>query len=273
MGAVGVCLKWVPSLVEVDGVTGAVRVDERAGGPSAADQAALEWALRTAELLAVDCMALSAGPLAAEDMLRHALACGATRAVRIELSPGASSDAVGAALATELTGCAYVFCGDQSLDRGSGSVPAYVAGELRAAQALGLVQLDVGHDRIEALRRLDGGRRERLTVAAPGVLSVEGATASLRRASLAATIASGRATIERRRGPTVAEHPSRPARPFRPRPRSLPAPEGETALARIAALVKTEASAAHSEPVTLDPAAAADRILDALREWGELDSD
>src|SRR3954454_7736699 len=99
MGPVGVCLKWVPSRVDVDAVTGAVRVDERAGGPSAADQAALEWALHTAEMLAVDCIAMSAGPVPAEEMLRDALACGATRAVRIELSPNAPSDAVGAALA------------------------------------------------------------------------------------------------------------------------------------------------------------------------------
>jgi len=273
MGGVGVCLKWVASRPEVDAVSGAVHLDERAGGASPADPAALEWALRTAALTGVDCIAVSAGPDTADEMLRQALACGATRAVRIELSLGAPSDVVAAALAGELRGCSYVWCGDHSLDRGSGSVPAYIAANLDAVQALGLVQLDVAGDRVDALRRLDGGRRERLSLVAPAVLSVEGATASLRRATLAATIAARDAAIDCRRGPAGAEHPSRPTRPFRPRPRSLPAPEGDTALARIAALVKTDASAARSEPVVLDPAAAADRILEALREWGELDSD
>lgn len=271
MGPVGVCLKWVASRPEVDAVTGVVHADERAGGASAADQAALEWALRTAEQAAVECIVVSSGPPVADDMLREALACGATSAVRIELPLNTPSEVVGAALAAVLTGSSYVWFGDHSLDRGSGSVPAYVAAHLDAAQALGLVQIDLGADGIEAVRRLDGGRRERLTLTAPAVLSVEGATATLRRAPMAATIAARRAEIERRHGPVVAEHPTRPTRPFRPRPRSLPAPEGDSALARIAALVKAEGSAARSEPVVLDPAAAADRIIEALREWGELD--
>jgi electron transfer flavoprotein beta subunit len=269
MGPVGVCLKWVAARPDVDAVTGAVRTDERAGGPSAADQAALEWALRTAEQRSVDCIAVTAGPEIAEEMLRQALACGAARAVRVSLALETSSDVVGAALATVLAGCSYVWFGDHSLDRGSGSVPAYVAAHLGAAQALGLVQVDLGRDGIDAVRRLDGGRRERLTLVEPAVLSVEGATASLRRAPLAATIAAGRAAVERRHGPIVAEHPARPTRPFRPRPRSLPAPEGDTALARIVSLVRAEGSSARSEPVSLEPPAAADRILDALREWGE----
>jgi electron transfer flavoprotein beta subunit len=271
VGPIGVCLKWVAARPEVSAVTGAVFADERAGGPSAADQAALEWALRTAELAAVECIAVSAGPKVADDMLREALACGATRAVRVELPLDTPSDIVAAALAGALAGCRYVWFGDHSLDRSSGSVPAYVAAHLGAAQALGLVQLDVDHDGIHAVRRLDGGRRERLTLTPPAVLSVEGATATLRRASLAATMAARRADVERRPGPSVAVPPTRPTRPFRPRPRSLPAPEGDAPLARIAALVKSVGSAARSEPVVLDPPAAADRILDSLREWGEFD--
>ncbi len=271
MGPVGVCLKWVAARPEIDAVTGAVHADERAGGASAADQAALEWALRTAEQASVACIAVSAGPRVADDMLRESLACGATRAVRVELPLETPSDVVAAALAAVLVGCRYVWFGDHSLDRGSGSVPAYVAAHMGAAQALGLVQLHVRPDGIDAVRRLDGGRRERLTLTAPAVLSVEGATATLRRAPLAAMMAAGRAEIEWRHGPIVVEHPTRPTRPFRPRPRSLPAPEGASALARIAALVKADGSAARSEPIALDPAAAADRIIDALHEWGEFD--
>jgi electron transfer flavoprotein beta subunit len=132
------------------------------------------------------------------------------------------------------------------------------------------VHVDLGDDTIDGRRRLDGGRRERLTVRAPAVLSVEGATASLRRAPLTATIAAAHAAIERRAGWAGVEHTAGPTRPFRPRPRSLPAPSGDSALARISALLKADAGAARSDPITLDPATAAERILAELREWGEL---
>ena len=70
-----------------------------------------------------------------------------------------------------------------------------------------------------------------------GVISVEGATAQLRRASLAAARSARTATIDR----IGAEPVDQPAveqvlRPFRPRARVLPAPPGADALDRIAAL-------------------------------------
>ena len=51
------------------------------------------------------------------------------------------------------------------------------------------------------MRRLDGGRREVLAVPPPAVLSVEGAVARLRRASLPAELESRRAVIEVVPGP------------------------------------------------------------------------
>ena len=58
----------------------------RAAGASDADQAALEWALRAAEAWGAEVLAVTAGPPAAEAVLRHALAAGAARAVRVDVA-------------------------------------------------------------------------------------------------------------------------------------------------------------------------------------------
>ena len=122
-------------------------------------------------------------------------------------------------------------------------------------------------------RRLDGGRREILDVRAPAVLSVEGAVARLRRASLPAELAARQAPIERLIGP---RHPDRRRRssshPYRPRPRVLAAPTGD-ALERVRRLTDAAgaAVASHGDAVTLDPPEAAERILASLVLWGYLD--
>ena len=120
--------------------------------------------------------------------VREAIAAGATSAVRVDASTELDSQVVAVALAEHLGDRDLVVCGDYSLDRGTGSVPAFLAGELSMAQALGLLEVGVDRDDAGALRvvrRLDGGRREILDVTPPAVLSVEGSAASLRRASLA----------------------------------------------------------------------------------------
>jgi electron transfer flavoprotein beta subunit len=245
---------------------------------SAADTAALEWALRCGERWDRPVTAVTVGRLDALTVLRDALACGATRAVRVDASERTPSASVAAALASVLTelGATMVWCGDCSLDRGSGSVPAYLAAELGFAQALGLVDITIGADRhIGALRRLDGGRREQLHVRDRAVLSVEGSTARLRRAPLSATLESGHASVEVRS--IAVGTPHAPAvmavRPYRPRARVRPAPRGLCAHDRIVALTEQATADSHRELLVLDPAAAADRILAALSEWGYLVGD
>jgi electron transfer flavoprotein beta subunit len=124
---------------------------------------------------------------------------------------------------------------------------------------------------VEVVRRLDGGRREVLRAAAPCVVTVEGGVARLRRAGLAATLRAADAPIE----VIVADHGSAPEptaviRPYRPRARALAAPHGDT-LDRLRQLTDAGGAPAHGERVTLDPPAAAARIVAALREWGYLD--
>ena len=178
---------------------------------------------------------------------------------------GRPSAAVAAGLALALRDAAVVCCGDASLDRGTGAVPAFLAGELGAEQALGLVGLhlpepdDAGPPRLRAERRLDRGRREHLVVSLPCVVSVEAHTARLRRAPLDRVLASHDAPVEL----TTAQAPARllagslagalsggdvedheasggaaPVRtaPFRPRPRVVPAPASSLPGTRARAL-------------------------------------
>jgi electron transfer flavoprotein beta subunit len=266
---IAACLKWVATRPAVDPLTGGVDVDPRAAGASEADRAALEWALRTGEAWGEEVVAFTLGPPAAESVLREALAAGVTRAVRIDAASDIPSDMTAAALAGQLKSARAVWCGDISLDRGSGSVPAFLAAHLEAEQATGLIAAELGDGRILAVRRLDGGRRERLRVRPIAVLSVEGATARLRRASLAGEIAARRAPITIVAGPVHKPVVEAITRPFRPRPRVLAPPAGVTARERIAALTAVgTATAGRVDPVHLSPVDAADRLLAALADWG-----
>jgi electron transfer flavoprotein beta subunit len=270
---IAVCWKWVSLDRERE-------ADRRWSGVSAADEAALEVALMIAETI-TDTAAAAAGPSAvtviclgpasADDVLRDAIAAGATSAVRVDASTELDSHVVAVALAEHLRDQDLVLCGDYSLDRGTGSVPAFLADELSSAQALGL--LEVRSDTSGALRvvrRLDGGRREILDVTAPAVLSVEGSAATLRRASLAASLAARTATIEIVRGPH-GRLPEAEIHPYRPRARVVPAPAGGS-LDRVRQILDIGGGDIHAELVTLDPPAAASKILDQLREWGYLDA-
>jgi len=166
-----------------------------------------------------------------------------------------------------------VLCGDLAADRATGSFPAFLAASLGAEQALGCVRLEPVDDRtLRVHRRLDGGRREVLMVRPPAVVSVEAAGVRLRRAGLAAALATASTAI------TVASTPAATARrirvlgahPYRPRPRELPEPVG-TALRRTLEL--TGALVQRTPPAVLGPLSpgqAADELLGYLRRHGYL---
>ena len=122
------CWKWLSLDREHD-------VDERWAGVSAADEAALEVALSLRDVVAechVEVICL--GPPEADDVLRDALASGANSATRVDASPELDGRTVAGAIADHLHGADLVLCGDYSIDRGTGSVPAFLAAELGAAQ-------------------------------------------------------------------------------------------------------------------------------------------
>jgi electron transfer flavoprotein beta subunit len=266
---IAVCWKWVSLDRDHE-------LDERWAGVSAADEAALEIALAirdavrgTAVAEDTTVMVVGLGPPDADDVLRTARAAGADAIRRIDASPELDSRTVATALAAQVADADLVVCGDYSIDRGTGSVPAFIAAERGIAQALGLVELDVAtaaSSTLLVVRRLDGGRRELLDVALPAVVSVEGSVARLRRAPLAGSLAARSAPIAVVPGPH-GRPPETEVHPYRPRPRTLAAPAGDT-LSRVRSILDVGGLDSHAETITLDPPEAARRIIDQLREWG-----
>ena len=283
-------LSWSWRETEVDPLTGAVRANRRDRGPSGAELAALEHALRLAERWDARVVAASVAPAEADEMLRDALAAGAAQALRVEVPSSAAGPrpaglvggeqeaaaALAAALRQHYGVPDLVLCGDLAADRTTGSFPAFLAASLGAEQALGCVRLEPADDHaLRVHRRLDGGRREVLMVRPPAVVSVEAAGVRLRRAGLPATLATGDTAI------TVASAPAAAARrirvlgthPYRPRPRELPGPTG-TALHRTLEL--TGALVQRTPPTVVGPLPAeeaASQLLAYLRRRGYLAAD
>lgn len=276
MGVVAVCWKPVPLGWRVDPLSGEVEADMASIGVSAADEAALEWGLRSAELLADSVRLLSAGPAASSHaVLAAGAAAGAHHLVHIEADPTLSSDSIARLLTPHLGDVDLVWCGDVSPDRGSGSVPAFIADGLGLPQALGLVEVDLSGlaagAGIAGLRRLDGGRLERLRASGRCVFSCEGGTARLRRAPLPAVLGAAEVPLDCS-FPAATDSSLAVASvgPFRPRTRLVPPPSSENPRERIAALTGAADRPRARERLVADPPAAAAAIAAALREWGEL---
>ncbi|MQA94366.1 MAG: putative mycofactocin-associated electron transfer flavoprotein [Streptosporangiales bacterium] len=250
------------------------------GAGGVADAAAGAGRGRPITVLAV-CAAPAEQAGAADAVLRDALAMGTTRAIRAEVAPGTPGTAASVrrsaeALAAALTTCDIVLCGDYSDDGGTGAVPALLAAAGDRAQALGLVKVEPDTDPgvVRAERRLDRGRRERLRVRSPMVLSVEGTAARPRRAALPALLHAREATIEvvPAAPAAAAAEPETPPRtaPFRPRARALPPPAGTTPRERVLDLLGAGAEREPPRRVDADPPDAAREIVDQLRRWGYL---
>jgi electron transfer flavoprotein beta subunit len=267
---------------EVDRLSGRVSRDDRSAGANPAELAALETALRIADAWGGHVLAVTAGPVSAEATLREARAVGAS-VLRVPWpSRGAADDDAwiadladdGHSLARALVAAIrtvgepdLVLCGDRSADRGIGAVPAYVAHQLGAAQALGLVSVSVEGPGLRAQRRLDGGRREVLRVPRPAVCSVEGAGIRLRRATLMAELGAQRTAVPVTSSPSIPTpavvHVGRPAS-YRPRPRLVPPPAGSDPRDRLLEL--TGALATRSAPTVLGPMPAQE-AADVLMQW------
>jgi len=291
-----VCLRIGDLHPAVDPLDGTVTRDRWGVGLPPADAAALEHALRVSDRWGGRVVAVCAGPESVDRVLREVAALGVA-VVRVpagdetdahryvdELAEDEHTLARTLLAAVRSHGAPdLVLCGDRSVDRGTGALPAYLAHELGCAQALGLVVLTTdGPGALLVERRLDGGWRERLRVTLPAVCSVEGAGVRLRRASLAGALAVDRVPTPVDRSPVVASStvPSGgpgslhlgPPRPYSPRTRVLPAPEGDDPRLRLLAL--TGALVAHDPPTVVQPAdavEAADVLLAYLVRHGYLD--
>jgi electron transfer flavoprotein beta subunit len=270
-------LRPVDLRAEVDPLTGVVTRDARVAALPPSDAAALEHALELGSAWGARVLALSAGGPECDDALREAVARGA-EARRVHLREPYVDDLVrdeqhlARALVTAMGQQPdLVLCGDRSADRGTGSLPAFLAHELGSVQAPGLVSLRWQEGALHGERRLDHGRRERMRIPLPAVCSVEAAGVRLRRASLPSALAAAESHVE------VVGASMPPSRvrvlrtgPARPRPRQLPAPTGS---ARERLLALTGALLAHEPPTIVGPVdapEAADALLDFLVRHGYL---
>ena len=301
-----VCLRITDLRPAVDPLVGTVTRDRLGVGLTPADGAALEHALRIADAWSGRVVVVCVGPESVEPVLRDVVALGVS-VVRVPLGDEGDGHRYVAELVEDERALArtlvaaiapfgrpdLVLCGDRSADRGTGAVPAYLAHELGASQALGLVSvvaesaLDGAPWTLLVERRLDGGWRERLRVSLPAVCSVEGAGVRLRRASLSGALAATdptpaagstgttSAAVASAANPITAGPGSihvGPTRPFTPRTRILAAPADPDPRVRLLEL--TGALVAHDPPTVLHPAdasEAADLLLAFLSRHGYMD--
>jgi electron transfer flavoprotein beta subunit len=262
---IAVCIKWIG--------------DAAVSGVSAADEAAVEMAVRHGESTGSSVFAVTVGGVAADRCLRDALACGVRTAVRVDAPAEMDSASVAAALSPVVAHSTTVWCGDYSSDRGSGSVPAFLAALLDRQQALGVVDVEL-IEPLRVTRRLDGGRREVLRLTGRSVVSVEGSIARLRRASMRAALTAQTAEVLLYGTPSVPTGGAPAAMsgvmsgvtvgPYRPRARVLSAPVGATPLDRLRALTDASAAPQPGQTVEASPTESAQRIIEALGDWGYL---
>jgi electron transfer flavoprotein beta subunit len=268
-------MKWVPQFVDVDPLTGAAQQKDQQLIASTADLAALDCGLRIAEAWSGEVVVASVGPAQVEPMLRSTIAAGASRAVRCDAPLEISSEHVAAALVEAFAGCVVIICGDKSIDRGSGSVPAFLAAKINAAQALGVVDLKIERTgSVQVERRLGAGMRECLRVRTPAVISVEAVTAQQRRSSLAAVLRALDEPIERITLPLALNRAAHAVRvkPGRPRSRVTTVPDPTVSTReRMLAITGMLTERARPQLLKLTPSEAADRILAQLRAWGYLE--
>ena len=287
MGEPFVCVavKPVAPVIEVDWRTGGVRLDERHLVRTPADAAACAIGARIAAALGVEVVVVAVAGPRSLDVLRTALAEGAARAMRVvvgdedldDVGPETQwpSAVVAGALAELCADASVVVCGDASGDRGSSTVPPLLAQRLGVPQALGLRTAAIDDGRVLAVRRLDAGRRERLAIDPPCVISVEAGAATPPRAPLPDVVGlgEGRGQLTEHRVPAPAgARRGDPAGtvlgPYRPRASDVAAPIERGAVRRAIEVAGTLSRRDPPEVVRLDPDEAAVAILERLERWG-----
>jgi electron transfer flavoprotein alpha/beta subunit len=152
------------------------------GGIGRDDGSALAQGLALAAASEGQVIAILAGTSRETGPLQRALVAGASRAVRIGGEDYASIDfhTVGQALASGIkhVGADLVLAGARSDDEGLGAVPASTARHLGFAYIAGVEELAAAVPRTVEVVVRGGGRKRRLRVDLPAVLSIVPATSS-----------------------------------------------------------------------------------------------
>lgn len=165
------------------------------------DEFALEEALRLKEAAGEGSVTvISAGPDAARETLRAALAMGADEAVLLECRESFDGLAVARALAAEIEGRAYdiVLFGKQAIDDDNMQVPAMVAELLGLPCATVVVDLSIDGRSVAAKREVEGGH-ELVQFELPGVVSAQKGLNDPRYPSLKGIMAAKKKPLEEKK--------------------------------------------------------------------------
>ena len=175
---IAVCCKAVPGAVtdvEVEAGGAALRYRSQIQSMNECDEYGLEAALALKRAHGGEIIALTMGPLTAQDILHLALAKGADKAVRIDAKvqdPRAASKVLAAALKT--LGCDLILTGTQSRDSLTSFVGISTAQELGIPFAFAVTAIEMdGPDAVKVRKELGGGRSAELRLKLPALLCVQ----------------------------------------------------------------------------------------------------
>ncbi|MBA2650127.1 MAG: electron transfer flavoprotein subunit beta/FixA family protein [Legionella sp.] len=139
------------------------------------DEIAVEQALRLREGgQAKEIVAISIGPDAAQETLRHALALGVDRAILVKSDTKLESIHIAKILKKiiEDEQPDLILMGKQSIDADNNQTPQMLAGLLNWPQATNASKITVDKNQIEVIREIDGGL-ETLLLQLPAVVSTD----------------------------------------------------------------------------------------------------
>jgi electron transfer flavoprotein beta subunit len=189
-----VCVKSVPDPATTFRINAAGTGYEESGvvfGVNEYDWYAMEEAVRIKERFQdVELTALTVGPQRAEAALRKAMTLGADQGLRIDDADQPAGDAL--AVASLIAAYArdrnydLIFCGVMSQDLQRGQTGPMLAQLLRLPAATTVVDLKLAEDQksLACERELEGGRRERIALTLPALLTVQSGLNTPRYASL-----------------------------------------------------------------------------------------
>lgn len=152
-----------------------VDIDGVKMGVNPFDENAIEAALRLKEQgIATEVVAVSFGTQVNQDVLRHALAMGADRAVLVESSEKLQSLSVAKLLkaVVEREQPKLIILGKQSVDDDAGQMGQMLAGLLNYPQATFASTITIANEEATVTREVDGGT-ETLAISLPAVITAD----------------------------------------------------------------------------------------------------
>ena len=139
--------------------------------PNPGDLAALEEALCVADSQGANVTVVAVGCKRVVDMLRQALAMGATRVIRVDNHGVEGNDAIAdsnlLARIYSILSPTLIFTGKNLVDRGDDPAPALAAIKLGMPTVTAAVSLSMSGSSLEVVRKSDRGARQKVTAPIP----------------------------------------------------------------------------------------------------------